>query len=115
MTFQLPPSATLSAIRVNIFPRGGEKRHFNLYRIPFVDGLTSSCGRVRVFPHRVEIAGEKIRQPDQFTVFVNEKRVPDHQFSILRARKPAQAKPAAQYKRSNGRATQAMFSHPITL
>lgn len=102
----LPPSATLSAIRINIFPRGGEKRHFNLYRVPFVDGLVSSCGRVRVLRSTLD---------DQFLVYINEKRVPDHQFSILRSRKPSQAKPAAQYKRSNGRATEAMFSHPITL
>lgn len=111
----LPPSATLSAIRVNIFPRGGEKRHFNLYRVPFVDGLVSPCGRVRVFSHVIEIGETTIRQADQFTVFINEKRVPDHQFSILRARKPAQAKPAAQYKRSRGRAGADIFAHPITL
>lgn len=101
--FKLPPSATLSAIRVNIFPRGGEKRHFDLYRIPFVDGLTSPCGRVRVFTHASAIGETTVRMADQFTVYVNEKRVPDHQFSILRARKPSQYRPAAASKQTLGR------------
>lgn len=106
MPFKLPPSATLSSIRVNIFPRGGEKRHFNLYRIPFVDGLVSPCGRVRVF---------KAELDNQYLVFVNEKRVPDHQFSVMRARKPSQYRPASAYKQTNGRATAATFTNPINL
>ena len=104
----LPPSAILSGLRVNIFTNGGDSvRHFNLYRLPFCPYLISPCKRITVHPHRVEIDGTRHRLADQFTVYVNDKRVPDHQYSTTRAHKPKQYKAAPRHKQTRGQAVSA--------
>jgi hypothetical protein len=107
----------LSNVRINITTKSGGLFKFDLYMQPAFDEsaacLVSSCGRVTVIPHKVEIGEQIILVKDQFHVFVNGKRVPDRQFTIAYAQRPKMARRASQYKHTGGRFDASVFSSPV--
>lgn len=118
----------LSNLRITITTRNGGMHRFQLYtyapffeRADIVRHYASECGRVRVFPVRFT-TGERSAEtnkllsftmPDQFEVYVNGKRVPDHQYTIARAAKPKQHRERNAGKQSLGKVAANTFSHPI--